>query len=84
MSDEVSWFARQYIDYVYVPGLLLVVGTAIVKREWVIYAIPLAIVLGAWNVWSFREFFFFDLPKLALLERQHTIRFSLPVVANCS
>lgn len=56
MSDEVSWFARQYIDYVYVPGFLLVLGTAVVKWDWVIYAVPLALVLGAYNVWSFRKF----------------------------
>lgn len=50
-----SLFARQYIDYVYVPGALLVLGTLIVKRDWVIYSVALALSLGAYNFWNFRE-----------------------------
>ena len=69
MSEEVSWFARQYIDYVYVPGFLLILGTAIVKWDWLVFAVPLALVLGGYNVWSFRKFFFFcpaRIPKHAI------------------
>ncbi|OAA74125.1 nitrate reductase [Cordyceps fumosorosea ARSEF 2679] len=53
MADD-SLFARQYIDYCYVPGFLLVLGTAIVKTSWVIYAIPVAILFGAYNFWNFQ------------------------------
>lgn len=58
MADT-SLFARHYIDYIYVPGALLIAGTAIVKSEWLIYAIPIAILFGAYNFWNFRKFFFF-------------------------
>ncbi|KAJ2967639.1 hypothetical protein NQ176_g9564 [Zarea fungicola] len=53
MADN-SLFARHYIDYCYVPGILLVVGVAIVKVEWVIYAIPVAFLFGAYNFWNFQ------------------------------
>ena len=79
MSEEVSWFARQYIDYVYVPGFLLILGTAIVKWDWLVFAVPLALVLGGYNVWSFRKvFFFFVLPAF------RSMRSLLSVVATCS
>lgn len=54
MADE-SLFARQYIDYVYVPGFLLIVGVAIVKAEWLIYAVPVALLFGAYNFYNFRK-----------------------------
>ncbi len=54
MADD-SLFARQYIDYVYVPGFLLILGTAIVKSAWLIYAVPLALAFGAYNFWNFRK-----------------------------
>lgn len=54
MPDD-SLFARHYIDYVYVPGVLLIIGTAIVKASWVIYAIPVALLFGAYNFWNFRK-----------------------------
>ncbi|GAB1320115.1 NADH-cytochrome b5 reductase [Madurella fahalii] len=45
MSD--SLLARKFIDGIYIPVGLLVVGTVIVKREWTVYALLLGIVLGA-------------------------------------
>ncbi|KAM3527559.1 hypothetical protein NHJ13051_002859 [Beauveria bassiana] len=54
MAADDSLFARQYIDYVYVPGFLLIIGTAIVKASWVIYAIPVALLFGAYNFWNFQ------------------------------
>ncbi|KAK4106147.1 ferredoxin reductase-like protein [Parathielavia hyrcaniae] len=42
-----SLLARKYIDGIYIPLGLLVVGTAIVKREWTAYALLLGIALGA-------------------------------------
>lgn len=54
MADN-SLLARHYIDYVYVPGALLIAGTAIVKSAWLVYAIPIALLFGAYNFWNFRE-----------------------------
>ncbi|KAH6610336.1 nitrate reductase [Trichoderma cornu-damae] len=47
-------FARQYIDYIYVPAALLVVGTVIVKSDWTPYAALVAVVLGTYNYFSFQ------------------------------
>lgn len=55
-KPEDGLLARQYIDYIYVPAGLLVVGTAIVKMDWTPYAVLLAIALGVWNYYSFREY----------------------------
>ncbi|EHK24671.1 uncharacterized protein TRIVIDRAFT_81857 [Trichoderma virens Gv29-8] len=51
---EEGAFARQYIDYIYIPAALLVVGTAIVKVDWTPYAALVAVALGAWNYLSFQ------------------------------
>jgi len=48
------YLSRQYFDGVYIPSGLLVVGCLIVKREWVPYAILLALALGGYKVWSTR------------------------------
>ncbi|EGX94368.1 nitrate reductase [Cordyceps militaris CM01] len=66
MADD-SLFARQYIDYVYVPGFLLIIGTAIVKASWVIYAIPVALLFGAYNFWNFRESQSLRIPSFSAL-----------------
>ncbi|EQL01366.1 nitrate reductase [Ophiocordyceps sinensis CO18] len=50
-----SWLARHYLDYVYIPAALLVLGTLIVKRDWAVYSALVALGLGAYNIWSFRE-----------------------------
>jgi cytochrome-b5 reductase len=42
-----SLLARKYFDGIYIPVGLLVVGTAIVKREWTAYALLLGVALGA-------------------------------------
>jgi cytochrome-b5 reductase len=47
MADSNSLLARKYVDGIYIPLGLLVVGTAIVKREWTPYALVLGIILGA-------------------------------------
>lgn len=44
MAD--SLLARKYFDGIYIPIGLLVVGTAIVKREYTVYALLLGIALG--------------------------------------
>ncbi|KAH6897015.1 hypothetical protein B0T10DRAFT_475752 [Thelonectria olida] len=40
---------RKYIDYIYMPGILLVFGTLIVKKEWAPYAALLAVAWGIFN-----------------------------------
>lgn len=56
MSDT-SLTSRRYIDGIYIPVGLLVVGTYIVKKEWTPYAVLLALVLGAWKYVSSRRFY---------------------------
>lgn len=51
MSDAL---APQYVHGVYIPSALLIVGTAIVKKEWVPFALVIAALLGGWKVYSNR------------------------------
>jgi hypothetical protein len=53
MSGPMS---SQYVNGVYIPAGLLIVGTAIMKKEWVPFAVVLAAVLGAYKVFSNSEF----------------------------
>lgn len=45
MSESLT--SRKYIDGIYIPGLLLIVGTFITKREYVLYMVGIALALGA-------------------------------------
>lgn len=56
MAD--SLLARKYVDGIYIPLGLLVVGTAIVKREWTAYALLLGIVMGSMKYYRNRMFSF--------------------------
>lgn len=47
-----SFLSPQYINGIYIPSALLLGGVAIVKQEWLPYAVVLAIVLGSWKVFS--------------------------------
>ncbi|KAL8969246.1 MAG: hypothetical protein Q9183_002089 [Haloplaca sp. 2 TL-2023] len=47
-----SAFSQQYITGVYVPSALLIVGVALAKREWVPFAVVIALVLGGYKYWS--------------------------------
>ncbi|KAF2438508.1 oxidoreductase, FAD-binding family protein [Karstenula rhodostoma CBS 690.94] len=44
--------STQYVQGVYIPSALLIVGTAIVKKEWLPFAAALAVVLGAWKAYG--------------------------------
>jgi cytochrome-b5 reductase len=46
------YLSRSYLDGVYIPSGLLVLGCLIVKREWLPYAIALSLALGGWKVFS--------------------------------
>lgn len=54
MSD--SFLSRSYFDAVYIPAGLIVVGTAILKTDYVPYACALALALGSYRFYDMREF----------------------------
>ncbi|RSL39859.1 NADH-cytochrome b5 reductase 1 [Fusarium sp. AF-6] len=91
MSSDNSLFARHYIDYVYMPGLLLIVGTLIVKKEWTPYAALVAVVFGAYNFLAFQVkkvlkpdvFQEFELEEKTVISHNVAIyRFKLPSVKH--
>ena len=43
---------RSYVDSIYIPSGLLVVGCLIVKREWVPYAVVVAALLSGYKLLS--------------------------------
>ena len=45
-----SLFSYQNINGVWIPSALLIVGTAIVKVQWLPYAAALALALGTWKL----------------------------------
>lgn len=49
-----SFLSPQYINGVYIPSGLLLVGVAIVKKEWLPYAAVVAVLLGAWKLYNNR------------------------------
>ncbi|KAK4448579.1 NADH-cytochrome b5 reductase 1 [Podospora aff. communis PSN243] len=57
MSD--SLLARKYFDGIYIPAGLIILGTFIVKKEWMPYAVVAAIALGSLK-------YFNNLPKKVL------------------
>ncbi|PHH72281.1 hypothetical protein CDD82_6046 [Ophiocordyceps australis] len=82
-----SCLSRHYIDYVYIPAFLLVIGTFLVKREWLLYSLIVALALGAYNFWNFQikkvlkpdVFQEFELEEKTVISRNVAIyRFKLP------
>lgn len=65
-----SWLSPQYINGVYIPSALLLVGTAIVKIEWLPFAAVLALALGGWKVYTNRG----NLRSTLTLETKLTLR----------
>lgn len=59
MAVSHSFLSPQYIHGIYIPSGLLLVGIAIVKKEWLPYAVVVAIVLGSWKIHSNRQSDFF-------------------------
>lgn len=57
MATKEPLSSKKYVDGIYIPAGLLVVGVAIVKREWLPYAVLVTIVLSAIKFWRSREFF---------------------------
>ncbi|KAM5351529.1 hypothetical protein ACJ41O_004252 [Fusarium nematophilum] len=86
-SGESSLFARQYIDYIYMPAVLLITGTLIVKKELVPYSILLALGFGIYNYFAFQPkkvlkpdvFQEFELEEKTVISHNVAIyRFKLP------
>ncbi|KAL5877854.1 NADH-cytochrome b5 reductase, variant 2 [Pyricularia oryzae] len=46
--------SKVYVDGVYIPAALIVIGTAIVKRDWVVYSVALALALGTWKFFQLK------------------------------
>ncbi|KAJ9645692.1 NADH-cytochrome b5 reductase [Coniosporium tulheliwenetii] len=82
-----SYLAPQYINGVYIPSALLIVGCAIVKKEWLPFAVLLAAILGGWKVYNNQarkvlkpnEFQEFELKEKTIISHNVAIyRFGLP------
>jgi len=53
MSTNASPFlSKEYVNGVYIPSGLLIVGCLIVKQEWLPYAVVLALALGGFKIYS--------------------------------
>lgn len=44
------YLSKAYINGVYIPSAILIVGSALVKKEWLPYAVAIALVLGGVQV----------------------------------
>jgi len=55
-APQSKYLSRQYIDGVYIPSGLLIVGCLIVKREWLPFAVAIALMLGGWKIYNSRTF----------------------------
>ncbi|KAH8879109.1 NADH-cytochrome b5 reductase 1 [Thozetella sp. PMI_491] len=87
MAGAPAATSRQYIDGIYIPVGLIVVGTVIVKREWTPYAVLVAVALGVLKYFNslpkkvlkpdqFQEF---DLKEKTIISHNVAIyRFALP------
>ncbi|PSR83782.1 NADH-cytochrome b5 reductase 1 [Coniella lustricola] len=87
MATKQPLTSKTYIDGIYIPAGLLVFGTFIVKRDWVAYAVIVAIALGALKFWrtqpkkSLKPTIFqeFELKEKTILSHNTAIyRFNLP------
>jgi cytochrome-b5 reductase len=47
-----QFLSKAYINGVYVPSGLLIFGCFIVKREWVPYALAVAVALSSFKIWN--------------------------------
>jgi cytochrome-b5 reductase len=54
MAQDTPLSSRKYIDGIYIPAGLIVFGTFMLKREWVPYAVVIALSLGALKFFNLR------------------------------
>lgn len=50
--SSTSLFAPQFVHGVYIPSALLIVGLAIIKKEWAPYGVIVAAILGGWKIFA--------------------------------
>ncbi|KAK7712539.1 NADH-cytochrome b5 reductase [Diaporthe eres] len=87
MATKEPLSSKKYVDGIYIPAGLLVVGVAIVKREWLPYAVLVTLALSAIKFWRtqpqkalkpdiFQEY---ELKEKTILSHNTAIyRFNLP------
>ena len=51
-TQQSSLLSSQFINGVYIPSGLLILGVGIVRFEWLPFAIAVSLVLGAWKIYS--------------------------------
>ena len=51
-----GFFDKRYVNFIYIPSSLLLVGCVITKPEWLPYAAVLALALGSWQYHDMRVF----------------------------
>jgi len=87
MSTESKYFSKQARDGIYIPAALIVLGCAIVKMDWVPYAVALALGLVGLKLWRNRvqkvlkpnELQDFELQEKTIISHNVAIyRFKLP------
>jgi cytochrome-b5 reductase len=80
-------FSQLKFDYVYIPALLLVLGTFIVKRDWTIWSVLVSLAFGAYNFYQLKPkavlkpdtFQEFELQEKTVISHNVAIyRFKLP------
>lgn len=85
--QQPALLSRQYFDGIYIPSGLLVLGTYIVRKEWLPYAVLLAIALGSFKFVNSKPkkvlkpdaFQEFELKEKTVISHNVAIyRFSLP------
>ncbi|ATZ52052.1 Bccbr1 [Botrytis cinerea B05.10] len=82
-----KFLSKAYVDGIYIPSGLLILGCFIVKKDWLPFAVALAAVLGGYKIWSSQEtpvlkptvFQDFELKEKTVISHNVAIyRFSLP------
>ena len=51
---EKGFFSKKYVNFIYIPSGLILVGCAITKPEWLPFAAALAAALGSWQYYDMR------------------------------
>ncbi|MCJ1333537.1 NADH-cytochrome b5 reductase [Thelotrema lepadinum] len=84
---ESGALSKQYVNFIYIPSALVLVGCAIIKAEWLPYAGILVSALGAWQFYDMqpkkvvdpKNFQQFELQEKTVLSHNTAIyRFKLP------
>jgi cytochrome-b5 reductase len=59
-----KFLSKQYVDGVYIPSGLLIIGTLIVKPAYLPYAIVVALLLGGYKIYATRKLTFVRSPSI--------------------